>query len=351
MTSRRRIERNLLALTGSRVISRAFRGWQVARPIDSNEYVPCELCSTRFLRGAFVRHEKLKPEIAVGGECLSHLLAGTFLSKRMKTYNRESLKSDLSYKYIHVSRLVKYGDWIKWMDQNIGGSGLEGEWLYVVHTGKSRTGSDLKKLIKYHDDSRQYPIESLLSMELCQIYRGNLGDTISLNEFRRFDSNRDVRLERAASGRKKVDAHSEFRQRFVETIPEVSAAWAELSQVGRRAVVAILECEESGRLAGEREGVSRIFESLPKISRPIPGMFFWTPKGGLGFIELGGEEEYAYLPGQAWMLSSQTYKDVKYRYCVSVDSMTEVSVRAIEGIAFGLSVSSEGRALLKKSRV
>ncbi len=328
------IENNLLRMTRARVLSKSFQGWKVTRAIDSDKYMPCELCSTKFLRGAFVMHTNLAEEIAVGGECLGHLLAGNFLTKETRRANKESWRNDFKNFYRSEANVIKFSDWSKWMQKNIDGFGLEKEWLELSHMGRTKTLAGMKKLIKYHDDHRPYPASAFFSPEVYLAYKSELDNDMTLTEFRNFDFSQYAHLSRKAAGRRNADARSVFMTEFVDRYPDVADAWKKLSPIGKRASVALFECQQSGRLELAREDMDRIFELFPRISVASPGMFFWTPKGGLGFIE--PNDELPHLAGQAWMFVHGDYKNVNYRYCVSVDGMTEDAVRKIESIAFEL---------------
>jgi hypothetical protein len=76
ISKRNTINNNILVLRHSRSFKKAVDGWFVKKLVTlSNHQQACELCGTRFRKGAVVEHRRSKSTLLVGGTCLKTLQA------------------------------------------------------------------------------------------------------------------------------------------------------------------------------------------------------------------------------------------------------------------------------------
>jgi len=147
MGSRPAFKANVIALTGAMTVSHALSGWSVIRRIAAKDTMgACELCGTRFKRGAWVRHVRHQPEISVGGDCLQTLLLGKFAAPATVKKKATSFRQKIRKRY---QGIVDPANWLKWIVEHAPKSHAAAV-VQLEHLGYT-DGKSLEKLIAFHD--------------------------------------------------------------------------------------------------------------------------------------------------------------------------------------------------------
>lgn len=276
--------KNLLAITGCRVVSRAFIGLSCMKIIKlqtSKGMATCELCGTRFRMGALIKHKKTGARFTVGGVCARILQEKMFGDPKKRAARKRETWALFEE---HYGDRETRGSWMKWMLKNCRGQ------LAVILSGlhfleATRTNAEMRRLITYHDTHRAYLAAALLG-DLA-IYR-ELGIKVP----RHLTIDQADRLEERIRRKPRYvlvqaeQLYDELYERGVFDHPDVLAAWEQLSEGDRLAVLAMIELSRCGRAIE----ASAFYKACPTL---IPGLrvsvFVWNPQQGIAFV---GEEAY-----------------------------------------------------------
>lgn len=331
MSKRDPFKKNVMRLTRRKSISTALSGWEVLSRIRlKTPSQSCELCSTRFARGAWVSHPRYTPQIAVGGTCLEYLLLGRLKPAGGNAERKRQARTILRREY---GSFLSPGHWTRWLRENAPAR-LDPELVELEHLGMTKTVEGLRKLIRFHDSHRLFPIESLIPA--CELIRDRFRgkSMITINHARKALMSLEHTGAQEALLRK---AAEESAQRFVRE--QVRAhdgsqrTWSRLDPLTRRAVVALYARSE--RRSGDEPIVPpELAAHWPELDQPRKAQFCWHPERGLAFAE-ELEEPYG-LRGPVMLLVEQ--KEVKARFWsgwLDVCDAPESAVEQLERIAFG----------------
>lgn len=336
MAKRDTITNNVLALTNSRSFVKAVDGWLVKKLVTlSKQQQACELCGTRFRRGAIVEHRRSKATVIVGGTCLKTLQAHRF-SKRFKfKLEKQRTLTTLRMHYGSYRSLIDPGNWLLWVRENAPPSLVQVASDLTIF-GATPDFDQLQKLIRFHDKNRRFPRSALLTdpgtlESALQIKIPNYITIVQAQQLERQWANK-LRKEKGV-----IAASSYLKDHLLKRINEdadLEQVWGQLGPLAQRALTALAALD--GRAA--KNGNKQLVADLVAAKWPTPGeapMFVWNASIGLGFVS----RDDAFAPPKAyvWLWRSGRYQGAIYNldYWRGVTDCEHDAVLQLEKLAFG----------------
>ena len=162
MSKRTTFTRTLETVSGSKSLTKAAKGMSVVRLVyvpDKRKKQSCELCGTRFQRGAWVSFSKSKSRLLIGGNCLVSLSEGHFSSNYRQGVVKREVSSFLRKIY---SAEADPKSWLSWLVENATEE-IAHDVALISFVGKAASWERLAKLVRYHDENRLFLTEALFS--------------------------------------------------------------------------------------------------------------------------------------------------------------------------------------------
>jgi len=289
-------KRNIKSMTGARSFKEAIQKWKVHEDVNlprEGKMVSCELCGTRFRKGAVIHHSESGSTVTIGGTCLEHVLLGRFKSKSEVARQKREMAVELGRRYADV---VDPGAWRTWVIEHA--VQRYPEQVVCLRTIGVVTQDQLTELIKFHDANRLYPRDSLLPHWewLPKQVRNNLPKELTIQHARRIRST----VDRNVVFSNRIQDGFEYADQFFTAIDGCATVWEGLSEREKRIVAALLELsrrmrerylEDLSELMTLKCGWKRVTFPLP------PRSFVWHPKVGLGFAFDGAQEDAPWPAG------------------------------------------------------
>ena len=295
----------------------------------------CELCGTRFREGAIIQYSERKTRdknnnrISVGGTCLQTIRRAAFGPvSAYRSRQRATWRLFDNHYRGHLSR----GAWLTWIIEHAPRR-LAALVVDLQQIGAVRSDWDMQKLLEFHDRRRLYPSEALVPIELLRqepLFR-TPPEYLTMYQARRL-------LRRAGLDDRSATIHiwaqqqrqTKDFQRFISATNERRLQWRSLSEVAKRALVALSVLVPYPR-EKKAEDLTALFQFT---SVRTEGQFVWHPLNGVGFVNPRDYREngtacVAFFP----RIGRSGLYDIRYFY--SVIPINTTSIDNIERWAFG----------------
>lgn len=328
---RNTFQRNIISITGSETLTAALDDWTVLRVIDLLKSQPmssCELCGTRFRRGALMRHTRHKATVTIGGTCAEIIRRKAFGSSTEYQTRRDETWNLFKK---HYGDIISQGAWITWLIRNAPPR-LAPIVADLQFLGAVRSDEDLRALIRFHDATRLYPVSALIS-ERQMLTRAGVAKIpryLTLNEARR--------IMNVLSTRSKVlNLRSQhfWRQHlrpFLSMTVDGKAAWRALSKEEQQTVTALAALSEEKRIGS----AASFFDQFTFVdSHPHVPQFIWNPQFGLALIERHDYKYNGIAHVILWGCASKAKRTFALSYFRTPSSQSRSVVKALERLAFG----------------
>lgn len=339
MSKRDTITNNLLTLTRSRSFAKAVDGWLVKKLVTlTKQQQSCELCGTRFREGAFVVHRKTGSAVLVGGTCLKTLQAHRFPKKFKFKLAREHTFKTLRAHYRPFRSLVDPGNWLLWLRES-----APPRLAQVVSDlcvfGTSADKDQLQKLIRFHDKTRRFPRNALLTdpEELGHTIQTRIPAYITIAQAQQFE--RQAAKATSPKENAVLDYVSDHVLARIHADDDLAKVWARCGPLARRAVTALAALDDRAVRTGRKQLVSDNIAA----KWPSPGeapMFIWNSNIGLGFVSI--EDVFAPPKANVWLWRSARYQRASYslHYWRGITGCEPDAVLQLEKLAFGLAAEA-----------
>jgi hypothetical protein len=329
-------ERNIKLITGRKNLSMALDGWTVVRVIDLTDSQPmatCELCGTRFKRGALMRHHSQGTTVTIGGICAEVIRTETFGSPA-----KYHIRQAASWKIFqeHYGDLISRGTWLTWLVRNAPPR-LSRKVAELQFFNAVRSDNDMRLLIRYHDAHRRYPVAALIP-QISILKRSGIA---GLPKYLTLDEAR--RLIKALRGNTVLIKRKSERFLKGHVFPFLAAteycrhAWRTLSPNDRRCVNALAALSEEGR-SHEASSLYEQFDGVDLYSSAA--QFVWNPLKGLAFVphldKIGNDKIYAHLILWGHNCETDHFFDMHYFKTIKTEKLS--TIKFLEKLAFGFLV-------------
>lgn len=222
------IARNLAALTHSRTFRTSVKGWTVKNVISlpKREMQACELCGTRFRRGARIQHTRTAATVLVGGTCLETILSSHFPPKfNVREYRKQTFAA-LRKAY---GNLIDPGNWIRWIVENAP-KRLAQPVAELISFGTVLNEMRLEILIRFHDGKRLFRRTALLpgARALEQAIGRQIPAYITIDQARKIETAFALKLARKQVPAVALDYAKRVFRPAISTDPELRRLWDRL---------------------------------------------------------------------------------------------------------------------------
>ena len=317
------IKQNLKAVSGETALNAAISGWRVARLINNkSESVSCELCGTRFRTGAWIVRRNPSCEISIGWRCLEFIRARRISDANLQ---RSRTQTSSALKHLYQS-LVDPGAWITWIIDHAPPRLAEDAVDLKLFHG-ARSASALRRLIRFHDNTRRYPIEALFGFEW--LMRRGVGGRryMTLSQARQLDRDkRRTLIERLFRSQAEGIIDTAITP-SIEKDPDALRATEALSELGKIALATLCALD----IRRENDDISicdeEIFRLWPEIetsvlSERFPEMWVWNPRAGVGILDYRDLTSSETARIWLWAHGGGRGFDIRYWRCVEPASDT-----------------------------
>jgi hypothetical protein len=322
---------NLIALTRARSFEKAVSGWTVKRlvALKDRKMQSCELCGTRFKRGAVIAHQRNGATILVGGTCLH-----TIQRRRFPVRFNFSKARDFTYSTLRrwYEDLIDPGTWIKWIVENAPKRYAQSA-ADLQSFGVVLNAAELDALIRFHDRTRLFPKSALLTdaVQFEVALQKKIPAYLTIEQARKFRAQFGTVLANLEEARSKEEFAERVVRRYISKRSDLRRVWEKLSPLERRAVIALVKLDESATDNGTPLCGDEVAANWPQ-PKGVP-MIVWNPRIGLGFVYKEGKEE---MKSHVWLWRSGHYRKGVY-YDLScwrgVTDCTQAAVEQIEQLA------------------
>ena len=335
MTKRTTFKRTIRGLTRKPSLDAALADWSVLSIINLDKYAgkmqACELCGTRFYRGAWVSYPSKRVRIAVGGDCLQTLLERRFTARREISKRRREIRMSLTRRY---GAIVDPGNWIRWIIENAPPR-LAGEVAELMRFQAVSSGTGLKKLVAFHDEHRRYPREALLrDAEMLALPLG-LSEYLTINQARRLvDASRSMPYVAKIIAARRARSQEQFLGPPYVTEDSEKVAWNHLDELGQRTVLALFAL--SLEFNGSEVCSNTLALNWPAVGALRIPSFVWSPRLGLGFVHCDPEEDPPWSRVLVWQFVQRDYTKtrVDMSYVRRTTGAPPQAVEELEALAF-----------------
>jgi hypothetical protein len=295
-----------------------------------DQWQSCELCSTRFQKGAEVRHFKTGATILIGGTCLKTLQSRrfppSFKVKQARAVTAATLRR-------HYGLLVHPGNWIRWIVEHAPKRFAQSaadlrSFAVVLDSG------ELDALIRFHDSKRLFLRNALL--EDCRLLERMLHvkipSHITINQARSLQTKADAQPPPPLSVRSADYAKRNVRP-YIDSDSDFAQVWKALNPLEKRAATALVAVDD--RAFKQRAPLcSDVFAAnWPAAPNSAP-MLVWNPLIGLGFVGPHHLSEGHKARIRLWRTGRYTRKVYDLQYWRGVAGCSADAVEAVEQSAF-----------------
>lgn len=322
-----------MALTKTRTFESAVKGWTVTRLVglDTGHGQSCELCGTRFWRGAVVKHLTSRATILVGGTCLKtlqrHRFPRSFNFRKARRFTLDALRR-------RYGGLIDPGTWINWIIENAPRTLAQA--AADLQTFRTVLGTSvLARLVQFHDHTRLFPRKALLGeTRLLEKALGKMIPAhITIDQARAILRKAEPKLGLLDVRVLADDYAKKFVLPFVASDRDLQTVWQGLTALERRGVVALVALDERAAERQEPMCTDEVASQWPSPGARRP-LLAWNPKVGLGFVgeDDGLEKPKAYV----WLWRSERYQKSIYNleYWRGIRGCSSDAVVQVEMLAF-----------------
>ena len=305
MSKRDTIINNLLALTHSRSFVKAVDGWFVKKLVTlSKQQQACELCGTRFREGAVVEHRKSKSTVLVGGTCLKTLQAHRFPKRFKFKPAKQRTLATLRTHYLSYRSLIDPGNWLLWVRENAPPR-LAQVASDLCIFGATADSDQLKKLVRFHDKTRRFPRNALLTEPetLGRALKTKIPSYLTIVQAQQLE-----RQGAKATSPRDIAASNYMTDHVLARINEdadLEQVWAKVGPLAQRALTALAALDERAVRTGNKQLVADHVAANWHTSGEAP-MFVWNASIGLGFVSR--DDVFARPKANVWLWRSARYQ-------------------------------------------
>jgi hypothetical protein len=318
---------NLIALTRARSFDKAVSGWTVKQlvALKDHKMQSCELCGTRFKRGAVIGHQRSGATILVGGTCLHTIQRRRFPERFNFSRARDFTYSTLRRWY---EDRIDPGTWIKWIIEHAPKRYAQSA-ADLQSFGLVLNAKELDALIRFHDRTRLFPMSALLAdaVQFEIALQKKIPAYLTIDQARKFRAQFGTVLADLQEAQFKEESVQQVVRRYISKRSDLGRVWEKLSPLERRAVIALVKLDEGAADNGTPLCADEVAANWPQ-PYGVP-MIVWNPRIGLGFVYKEGKDE---KKSHVWLWRSGHYRKGVYYDLTCWRGVTKCALTAVEQI-------------------